>query len=166
MRGQSLKAIVGVQDQTGDVDLNWEPAGAWNCKLLGNVQGDATLEIAGGIPLHSPLIHTDSYGGKHQHPLCQSVSGFPFGRTEEGVCRFVEQPQPAWAFVFGSRTTLEKRLLWVVVKDNSKPLAGGPEKQSDGCSCSVSLPLIIFTGFSMIRLAQILFLCAAHAPPT
>lgn len=107
----------------------------------------AMLEIAGGIPLHSPLIHTDSFGGKHQHPLCQSVSGFPFGRTEEGVCRFVEQPQPAWAFVFGSRTTLEKRLLWVVVKDNSKPLAGGPEKQSDGCSCSVSLPLIISLAF-------------------
>lgn len=107
----------------------------------------ATLEIAGGIPLYYSLIHTDSFGGKHQHPLCQSVSGFPFRRTEEGVCRFVEQPQPAWAFVFRSRTTLEKRLLWVVVKDNSKPLAGGPEKQSDGCSCSVSLPLIISLAF-------------------
>lgn len=138
--------------------------GAWNCRLLDNVQGSAgngRWDSVASSSLPHRLIYMPLWG-KHQHPLCQSVSGFPLGRTEGGVCRFVGQPQPAWAFVFGTRRSLEKRLLWAVVKDPSKPLAEGQEKQSDGCCCSVSLPLSI----SMIRLAQILPLCAAHAPPT
>lgn len=147
--GEDLRASEGpeLEDSyrwAGPVRRCWtETADFWSLSR-------APLEKPGGIPLHPPLFHTDSFtafGGKHQHPLYHLVSGFPFRRIKGGVCSFVGQPQPAWAFINVSRTTLEKRLLWAVVKDHSKPLAGGQEKQSDGCSCSMSLPLIISLAF-------------------
>lgn len=93
----------------------------------------------------SPRSRSHAFGGKHQHPRCHSVSVFPNRRIKGGIRNFVGQPWPAWAFIFVSR------LLWAGVKKPSKPLAEGWEKQSDGCSCSVSLALIISLGFPWLN---------------
>lgn len=140
-RGQSLKTVIGEQDQSGDAELKLQTSGACPGLRWKNPAGFRC------ILLSSTRTRLHAFGGKHQHPLYHLVSGFPFRRIKGGVCSFVGQPQPAWAFINVSRTTLEKRLLWAVVKDHSKPLAGGQEKQSDGCSCSMSLPLIISLAF-------------------
>lgn len=92
----------------------------------------------------SPWSRSHAFGGKHQHPRCHSVSVFPNRRIKGGIRSFVGQPWPIWAFILPPTTI---SVLWAVVKDPSKPLAEGWEKQSDGCSCSVSLALIISQGF-------------------
>lgn len=123
----------------------WPQLGAWNCKLLGNVQGYAGNGRRDSVAFSS---HPHGLLWRQTSASTLSVSVRFSVRKNRGrglqICRTATA---CLGFFFGSRTTLEKRLLWVVVKDNSKPLAGCLEKQSDGRSCSVSLPLIVSLAF-------------------
>lgn len=140
---QSLKTVGGEENQSGDAELNWESADFWSLSR-------ALLENSSGIPVHPPPFHTDSFTcvWRQTSPSTLSPSvRFSIQKNKGRGLQLCRTATACLGFRFVSRTTLEKRLLWAVVKDHSKPLAGGQEKQSDGCSCSMSLPLIISLAF-------------------
>lgn len=94
---------------------------------------------------------------KHQHPLCHSVSGFPFRQTEGGGLQLLRTAlSPLGLFVLVSRTTLERRLLWAAVKDHSKAFGSRSGKTIRWTLLFNVTSTHHFTGFSMVRLAQML----------